>query len=85
MSSWSGYRSPANSDLLSPITSWTGYKSPTTSDLLLPCYAENLATRMAEESSQSTSESSSTHERFDPRARIFLDVSASESEDEFIP
>ena len=50
-----------------------------------PCYAEDMAIAYAQESSISCSASSSPRERYDPRVLRFIDQSASESEDEFIP
>jgi hypothetical protein len=59
--------------------------SPTSSSLRLPCYAEDMAVAYAKDSSPSPSASSSPRVRFDPRVLRFIDQSASEGEDEFIP
>ena len=61
------------------------YGSPSTSNMLLPCYAEDMAVAYAKESSISCSASSSPRVRYNPRVLRFIDQSASESEDEFIP
>jgi hypothetical protein len=61
------------------------YGSPPTSIMRLPCYAEDMAVAYANDSSHSCSASSSPRERYDPRVLRFIDQSASESEDEFIP
>jgi hypothetical protein len=61
------------------------YGSPPTPTMRLPCYAEAMAVAYAKESSHSSSASSSPRQRYDPRVLRFIDQSASESEDEFIP
>ena len=61
------------------------FDSPTTSCMRLPCYAEDMAIAYAKEPSHSCSSSSSPRQRYDPRVLGFIDQSASESEDEFIP
>jgi hypothetical protein len=61
------------------------YGSPPTSYMRLPYYAENMAVAYAKESSISCSASSSPRQRYDPRVLRFIDQSASESEDDFIP
>ena len=61
------------------------YASPTSSNMQLPCYAEDMAIAYAEHSSPSFIASSSPRHRYDPRVLRFIDHSASESEDEFIP
>ena len=61
------------------------YGSPPSSDMRLPCYAEDMALAFAKHSSHSSSASSSPHHRYDPRVLRFIDHSASESDDEFIP
>jgi hypothetical protein len=61
------------------------YGSPPSSSLRLPCYAENMTVAYAKDSSHSSSASSSPRVRYDPRVLRFIDQSASESEDEFIP
>jgi hypothetical protein len=61
------------------------YGSPRSSNMRLPCYAEDMAVAYAKNSSPSCSASSSPRHRYDPRVLRFIDQSASESEDEFIP
>jgi hypothetical protein len=61
------------------------YGSIPTPSMRLPCYAEALAVAYAKDSSHSSSASSSPRLRYDPRVFRFIDHSASESEDEFIP
>jgi hypothetical protein len=61
------------------------FSSPPTSSMRLPCYAEDMAVAYAKDSSHSCSSSSSPRERYNPRVLRFIDQSASESEDEFIP
>jgi hypothetical protein len=61
------------------------YGSPPSSSLRLPCYAEDMALAYAKDSSHSSSASSRPRVRYDPRVLRFIDQSASESEDEFIP
>ena len=61
------------------------YGSPPCSNMRLPCYAEDMAVAYAKHSSHSSSASSSPRQRYDPRILQFIDHSASESEDEFIP
>jgi len=61
------------------------YGSPPSSSMRLPCYAENMAVAYANVSSHSSSASSSPLVSYDPRVLRFIDQSASESEDEFIP
>jgi hypothetical protein len=61
------------------------YGSPTSPKMLLPCYAEDMAVAYAKVSSHSSSASSSPRQGYDPRVLRFIDHSASESEDEFIP
>jgi hypothetical protein len=61
------------------------YGSPRSPNMRLPCYAEDMALAYAKTASPSSSASSSPHHRFDPRVLRFIDQSASESEDEFIP
>ena len=61
------------------------YGSPTSSTMRLPCYAEDMAAAYTKDSSHSCSASSSPRHRYDPRVLRFIDQSASESEDEFIP
>ena len=61
------------------------YGSPTSSSMRLPCYAEDMAVAQAKYSSHSSSAFSSPRERYDPRVLRFIDHSASESADKFIP
>ena len=61
------------------------YNSPTSPSMRLPCYAEDMAVAHAKYSSHSSSASSSPRERYDPRVLRYIDQSASESENEFIP
>ena len=61
------------------------FGSPTSSSMRLPCYAEDMAVAQAKYSSHSSSASSSPSERYDPRVLKYIDHSALESEDEFIP
>jgi hypothetical protein len=61
------------------------YSSPPGSTMRLPCYAEDMVVAFANNSSHSSSASSSPRYRYDPRVLRFIDHSASESEDEFIP
>jgi hypothetical protein len=61
------------------------FGSPPSSCMRLLCYAEDMAVAYAKDSSHSCSASSSPRERYDPRVLQFIDQSASESEDEFIP
>jgi hypothetical protein len=61
------------------------YGSPPSSSMRLPCYAEDMAVAYAKDSSLSCSASSSPRLRYDPKVFRFIDQSASESEDEFIP
>ena len=61
------------------------YDSPRSPDMCLPCYAEAMAVAYAITASPSSSASSSPRHGFDPRVLKFIDQSASESEDEFIP
>jgi hypothetical protein len=61
------------------------YGSRLSSNMRLPCYAKDMAVAYAKYSSHSCSASSSPRQRYDPRVLIFIDQSASESEDEFIP
>jgi hypothetical protein len=61
------------------------YGSPLSPILRLPCYAEDMAVAYAKDSSHSSSAYSSPRLRYDPRVLRFIDQSASESEDEFIP
>ena len=61
------------------------YGSSPSSSMRLPCYAEDMAVVYANNSSPSSSASSSPRIRYDPRVLRFIDQSASESEDEFIP
>ncbi len=61
------------------------FGSPTSPTMRLPCYAEDMAEAYAKYSSHSSSASSSPCERYDPRVLRYIDQSASESEDEFIP
>ena len=56
--------------------------SSSTSTFYLPIYAEAQAQRLAALSSDSSSISPSPRRLFDPRVKVFLDVSASESEGE---
>ena len=62
-----------------------GYGSPTSPSMRLPCYAEDMAVAYANLSSHSSSPSCSPRERYDPRVLRYIDQSASESEEEFIP
>jgi hypothetical protein len=61
------------------------YGSSSSSNMRPPCYAENMAVAYAKDSSHNCSASSSPRQRYDPRVLRFIDQSASESEDEFIP
>ena len=61
------------------------FGSPPSSEMRLPCYAEDMAVAYANVSSPSSSASSSPCHIFDPRVLLFIDLSASESEDEIIP
>ena len=61
------------------------YGSPPSFSMRLPCYAEDIAVGFALDSSHSSSVSSSPRHIYDPRVLRFIDQSASESEDEFIP
>jgi hypothetical protein len=61
------------------------YGSPPTCSMRLPCYAEDMAVAYAKDSSHSSSASSSPRVKYDPRVLRFIDQSASESEDGFIP
>jgi hypothetical protein len=61
------------------------YCSSPSSSMRLPCYAEDMAVAYANYSSHSSSASSSPREGYDPRVLRFIDQSALESEDEFIP
>ena len=61
------------------------YGSSPSSSMQLPCYAEDMAVAYANNSSHISSASSSPREGYDPRVLRFIDQSASESEDEFIP
>jgi hypothetical protein len=61
------------------------YGSPYSSSMRLPCYAEDMAVAYAKVSSHSSSASSSPRLSYDRRVLRFIDQSASESEDEFIP
>ena len=61
------------------------FGSPTSPTMRIPCYAEDMAGAYARDSSHSSSASSSPRLRYDPRVLRFIDQSASESEDEFIP
>jgi hypothetical protein len=61
------------------------FGSPPTPTMQLPCYAEDMAVAFAKDSSDSSSASSSPRVKYDPRVLRFIDQSASESEDEFIP
>jgi hypothetical protein len=61
------------------------FGSPLTPSMRLPCYAEAMAVAYAEDSSHSSSAYSSPRQTYDPRVLRFIDQSASESEDEFIP
>jgi hypothetical protein len=61
------------------------YCSSPSSSMRFPCYVEDLAVVYAKYSSHSSSASSSPREGYDPRVLRFIDQSASESEDEFIP
>jgi hypothetical protein len=61
------------------------YDSPRSPHMRLPCYAEDMALAYAKTASPSSSTSSSPRLRFDARVLSFIDQSASESEDEFIP
>ena len=61
------------------------FGSPTSPTMRLPCYAEDMAVAQAKHSSHSSSASSSPRERYDPRVLRYIDLSASESEDEFNP
>jgi hypothetical protein len=61
------------------------YGSPPSSNMRLPYYAEDMAVAYAKNSSHSCSASSSPRQIYDPRVLRFIDQSASESEDEFIP
>jgi hypothetical protein len=64
---------------------YVDYGSPPSSTMRLPCYAEDMAIVYAKDSSHSSSASSSPRVKYDPRVLRFIDQSASESEDEFIP
>ena len=61
------------------------YGSPPRSSMRLLCYAEDMAVAYAKDSSHSSSAYSSPRVRYDPRVLRFIDQSASESEDDFIP
>jgi len=61
------------------------FGSPPTPSMRLPCYAEDMAVAYAKDSSHSSSASSSPRVNYDPRVLRFIDQSASDSEDEFIP
>ena len=61
------------------------YGSPLSSNMRFPYYAEDMVVAYAKDSSHSCSASSSPRQRYDPRVLRFIDQSASESEDEFIP
>jgi hypothetical protein len=61
------------------------FGSPPTPTMRLPCYAEDMAVAYAKDSSHSSSASSSPRVKYDPRVLRFIDQSASESEDGFIP
>ena len=61
------------------------YCSSPNSSMRFPCYAEDMAVAYATYSSPSSSASSSPRVGYDPRVLRFIDQSASESEDEFIP
>ena len=61
------------------------FGSPTSPTMRLPCYAEDMAVAYAKDFSHSSSASSSPRVRYDPSVLRFIDQSASESEDEFIP
>jgi hypothetical protein len=61
------------------------YGSPPTPRMRLRCYAEAMAVAYAKDSSHSCSASSSPRLGYDPRVLIFINQSASESENEFIP
>ena len=61
------------------------YGSPPSSSIRLPCYAEDIIVTYAKNSSHSCSASSSPRQRKNPRVLRFIDQSALESEDEFIP
>ena len=62
-----------------------GYGSPTSSSMRRPYYAEDMAVAYAKDSSHSCSDSSTPRHRYDPRVLRFIDHSALESDDEFIP
>jgi hypothetical protein len=61
------------------------YGSPPSLIIRLSYYTEDMAVAYAKDSSHSCSASSSPRQRYDPRIFRFIDQSASESEDEFIP
>ena len=61
------------------------FTSPTSPTMRLPSYAEDMAVAYVKNSSHSSSASSSPRVKYDPRVLRFIDQSASESDDEFIP
>jgi hypothetical protein len=61
------------------------YGLPPSSSMRLSCYAKDMTLVYAKDSSHSCSASSSPRQRYDPKVLRFIDQSASESEDEFIP
>lgn len=68
----------------SPSPTWCVSSSPPSSPLHLPIYAEAMALAYADASSDDSSVSPSSCLNYDPRVMRFLDIMASESDDDFI-